>query len=556
MFSWLTGATNAREDETFIDIPETPAPVFAVRAFKHALFGTPQAITPAPIAEDVDLGLSRRLTQRRARQPARKDLGRGKDRGGKNTAASAMNGAADLEFPPIEAEGLPLSPSKRGGILMTPGTVTGRRKQVKFGEQVVDNEGKKSRYSKSGLPDDCPGKFPSPWTPRTATPGQPKKNLPVLTESSPEKSTRVPLAKVLDVGKTAASQSSASTNGGRAADKNTPDILPETDDVDITMDLSIPRSTSGTYWKEQYDSYSSRSELETKKLIAKHKLAKEYARKKDQEATLLLERVEILEAQLDLKSKQEMQLKQQIADMRGLLEQAQAEPEKVSFKARSLAEGCESTGSDLPDRKRVTLAKSARPDDTIALTLSPLKRPRRVYEPMRESLIPSIDLWLEDEDDIGIPQRVSKKRNTEAEPRRTARTVPERMSSKAEGIPKPKALTDRSPNVISRRPHATHEKRSQSAATSGALSGSPKMMQAKDFGYFDVSLPLEELTLETLEPLTPTIPARKDLNLSVQTKTPRSAGGSKIDNKRFEAAKARLADRKRHRDKSTPSKVS
>ena len=51
------------------------------------------------------------------------------------------------------------SPTK--GILMTPGTAAARRKTVTFGDHVVDNEEK--RPVKSGLPDDCPGKFPSPW---------------------------------------------------------------------------------------------------------------------------------------------------------------------------------------------------------------------------------------------------------------------------------------------------------------------------------------------------------------------------------------------------------
>jgi len=55
------------------------------------------------------------------------------------------------------------SPTK--GILMTPGTANAKRKSVTFGAAVVDNEGK-NRIGKSGLPNNCPGKFPSPWTPK------------------------------------------------------------------------------------------------------------------------------------------------------------------------------------------------------------------------------------------------------------------------------------------------------------------------------------------------------------------------------------------------------
>ena len=55
--------------------------------------------------------------------------------------------------------------SKPQGILLTPGTATVRRKTVSFGDGVFDNEGKDA-IGKSGVPNDCPGKFPSPYTPK------------------------------------------------------------------------------------------------------------------------------------------------------------------------------------------------------------------------------------------------------------------------------------------------------------------------------------------------------------------------------------------------------
>jgi len=100
-----------------LEYPETPAPVFAARAFKSAIFGT-----PAP--EDDD-------TFEIAKAG--------------NTAARERSGS--------------MSPTKRG-ILMTPGTATNRHKTVTFG---TDIEHELKKESKSGIPDDCPGKFPSPW---------------------------------------------------------------------------------------------------------------------------------------------------------------------------------------------------------------------------------------------------------------------------------------------------------------------------------------------------------------------------------------------------------
>src|SRR5688572_26253027 len=81
-------------DTTVADQPDTPAPVFAARAFKSVLFGAqgapsnPKAPCPSTVALDV------------------------KD-----------------------------TPSKPPGILLTPGTGTTRRKRVSFGHDVGDQVG-------------------------------------------------------------------------------------------------------------------------------------------------------------------------------------------------------------------------------------------------------------------------------------------------------------------------------------------------------------------------------------------------------------------------------
>lgn len=86
-------ANNFVPDTTQIDQPDTPAPVFAARAFKAALFGSP----------------SRRHPTSNARHSRRQPL--------------------------IERDAG--TPSKPPGILLTPGTGTTRRKRVSFGHELA-----------------------------------------------------------------------------------------------------------------------------------------------------------------------------------------------------------------------------------------------------------------------------------------------------------------------------------------------------------------------------------------------------------------------------------
>ncbi|KAJ4136132.1 hypothetical protein NW768_003740 [Fusarium equiseti] len=82
-------------DTTQIDVPDTPAPVFAARAFKSALFGTPARPTNQPT--------------------------RAKDRSSRMDQESSR------------------TPPRPQGILLTPGTGTTRRKRVSFGQDVKKN---------------------------------------------------------------------------------------------------------------------------------------------------------------------------------------------------------------------------------------------------------------------------------------------------------------------------------------------------------------------------------------------------------------------------------
>ncbi|RCI16589.1 hypothetical protein L249_2008 [Ophiocordyceps polyrhachis-furcata BCC 54312] len=108
MLGWmLRGSENADSqgastDATNAELPDTPAPVFAARALKSALFGTPAIPDDSP------------LTKKEARESRRAMAGT--DKGSSGT------------------------PSKPPGILLTPGTGTSRRKRVSFGHHVGDTE--------------------------------------------------------------------------------------------------------------------------------------------------------------------------------------------------------------------------------------------------------------------------------------------------------------------------------------------------------------------------------------------------------------------------------
>ena len=134
-------------DLTMADNPETPAPVFAFRAFKQAIFGTPKVT-------DTE------------RKPRRRDLD------------SSRSNSKDAQSPrrpgiqPRNSSSALASPAK--GILVTPGTAGARRKTVSWGQRehvlqaqvsVEENEEEKA------TPRDIPGHFPTPFTSKQTNEG-------------------------------------------------------------------------------------------------------------------------------------------------------------------------------------------------------------------------------------------------------------------------------------------------------------------------------------------------------------------------------------------------
>ena len=164
------------------------------------------------------------------------------------------------------------SPTK--GILLTPGASAARKKNVTFGEHVVDNEGKVPL--KSGLPDDFPGKFPSPGT----KPSDESKKR----DESPEKGRgRSKLTEAFEQARDESRKrkSKADKRGKRELDE----------DGDHNGEFNDPRSESGKYWKREYDIYRTNTQREVKKLITKQKAAKSFAQAKDTQCTELADQL-------------------------------------------------------------------------------------------------------------------------------------------------------------------------------------------------------------------------------------------------------------------------
>lgn len=275
-----------------MELPETPAPVFAVRAFKHAIFGTPQTVQPKPRRHS---NTERERQRPNVARPARPQLARPK------SAGDAATLALKQTEPP---EPMP-SPTK--GILMTPGTAAAKRKTVTFGEHVVDNEVKKSTdNSRTGLPNDFPGKFPSPWVQSDdkpekddATPNDRKRSRSKLTEELHK-----------------AREESAKRRGEIDGKRKDAKELDKDDDANYEE----PASESGKYWKHEYDIYRANTTREVKKLVTKQKAAKSFAREKDVQCTELADQLRQEKKKVDRLERRTTELEAQLKALQAQLD--------------------------------------------------------------------------------------------------------------------------------------------------------------------------------------------------------------------------------------------
>lgn len=249
--------------------PETPAPIFAVRAFKSALFGTPRIdqdalATPTSTAADNKVGK--------------------KERAGRITKSPKVKQTIEEE-PVTKPRTVSLmSPGK--GILLTPGTGAARRKNVSFGGLAFNEKvGKEESHQAD------PKLLPNVDNPSIieAVPPRRQTNLTKALYKARVgtiKDDKSAVPKEPDKKET----SVRSEVEPKAQEEDKEDIV--ADSADVTVDLNHPFSRSGQHWKAEYERYFKNSDREMKKIIKYGQSVKSFAAKKDSEASYLGEKLD------------------------------------------------------------------------------------------------------------------------------------------------------------------------------------------------------------------------------------------------------------------------
>ena len=249
--------------------------MFAVRAFKSAIFGTPHPD---------------RINVRDNTEPAEQKGNVAKvqtaEKAERSQANGPLNDYPDEPVATLKVDPL-LSPTK--GILLTPGTGATRRKTVSFGDSIADAQQNEEQS-------------PSPVENRDSAlhskrnPEVPKAGLSIQPRHSSLTKTLIELSKQKSNKQAALVPSTQETTLQKTpAPTFKSPIEAQNDDADQiaddTVDLNQPRSRSGQHWKTEYEQYHRRSNLEMKNIIMHGQNVKSYAVKKDCEATGLGEKL-------------------------------------------------------------------------------------------------------------------------------------------------------------------------------------------------------------------------------------------------------------------------
>jgi hypothetical protein len=300
------------------------------------------------------------------------------------------------------------SPTKPPGILLTPGTATTRRKTVAWETAVVDNEEK--AVGKSGIPSDCPGKFPSPWTPKVnGESSQLRKTALTKTleaarqgksrKSSGRKNNDLPTPKPLkDFDLPAIKEAQGEFEFVDSKVQSSSWTLPssvESNNGDMTIDLNDPHSQSGRYWKSEYERYHTEAKAQMQKLVKYKQLAKSYAKKKDGEAIDLGEKLKEEQQKVSIMEEEINALLEQVAErnnvgedesptlMRDLARQTsitvQYRDKVDQFQMALQERNAELNGQKIEDEPRFASPRTAQ---TLIDTSTELKKARKQLEEM------------------------------------------------------------------------------------------------------------------------------------------------------------------------------
>ena len=249
------------------EAPVTPAPLFAVRAFKTAIFGTPHP-------DQSDVNRHAPLVELKAEVPKALPAEKARD-------IQAQNGDNENLNEPVTVSKVDVLVSPTKGILLTPGTGPIRRKTVSFGTLMADAEmNEKQMLSMEAKLESTP---------------KSQQNLKASPRIQPRHSSLtkslIELSKHSSDSQARSATSSEEENSRESAPSTGAQLINEEQTTENTVDLSQPRSRSGKHWKTEYEQYHKRSNREMKKIIMYGQNVKSYAVKKDSEATGLGEKL-------------------------------------------------------------------------------------------------------------------------------------------------------------------------------------------------------------------------------------------------------------------------
>ncbi|KAI1918664.1 hypothetical protein LOZ12_002437 [Ophidiomyces ophidiicola] len=273
MLGWLSGTGGG--EGAGVDGSETPAPVFAYKAFKNAVLGT-----PAEVDEDRELTIPIKTLNSTYQRSDNLLKQLEKARSETNEKVQSQE-----PFPLPKAQPM-ASPTK--SILHTPGTAHARRKTVSFGESVVDNERKRSTSDTVLKKDILSGNISRQWPAPTSDLS--KRNRSKLTQSLIDAREQKSIENDDDLFDITSEKPTMSPEKVVPAE-NQPGAPMEESEDDFTTNLNEPHSQSGKYWKSEYDSYRAKSDREIKKLIKYRLLERSFALKSGTEVLRLTERL-------------------------------------------------------------------------------------------------------------------------------------------------------------------------------------------------------------------------------------------------------------------------
>lgn len=365
------------------DAPETPAHQFVVRAFKHAIWGT-----PAPGA-----------TERRPRRPnfdTKRPASSGEGREPQTTPKRLAHSRSTSAL---------TSPTK--GILLTPGTANNRRKSVSWlpKENVVRAQ---TTHIKS-TPRHFPGHFPTPSVTKDQKVDHIQENKPrQIKEHNKARPTN--------------------TSHNMKNTTSTKNMSHEHDCEAMAMLAKLAA---------EFEDYKSRSERQITKLIAREKMAMNYAR--SQEAKVVAAQRFLAEAEQKRakESLRRMALEQDILKhgikTKEELNEAEELMEDLHPDDLGLLEAtiCKSQIADAVSMKKSTVGFGFELDvDAVIATAAPKRSTRNPHRPANISG----DVFLDTAQAGAAPTRRSRTANQafdEAEPRvagardRSSRPVPQ-----------------------------------------------------------------------------------------------------------------------------------